>query len=123
MKYISWADLVLGAWLVASPSVLGYAASRPIVLFWNIAPGILLLAVTCWRMVTKAAPLRLSWFQSLCGIWLIVASFVLLFERVSFAALDDLVVGMLVLAVYLAGAAAALRQPGTSLTAGPSLQA
>jgi hypothetical protein len=120
-KYLSWTDILLGAWLVASPFILGYAVSRPMVVFWGMAPGALLLVFTCRLMVTGTTPLRMSWLQSLCGLWLIVASFVLLFAHVSHAALNDLIVGILVLAVHVATTSTVLRGPG--LSAGSALHA
>ena len=111
MKHLTWADIVLGGWLMASPFILGYAASRPIVFVGDIIPGSFLLATSCWILVTKGAPLLVTWFQALCGLWLIIGSVVLLVGRLSHAALNDLLVGMLVLAVYLVATSALLREP------------
>ena len=110
MKNVTWADIGLGVWLVASPFVIGYAASRPAAVIEDIIPGIFLLATSCWILAIKIAPLRVNWFQALCGLWLIIGSFVLLFGRLSRGALNDLIVGILVLAVNLAATSALLRE-------------
>jgi hypothetical protein len=110
MKHVTWADLVLAVWLVASPFVIGYAASRPVAVTEDIIPGIFLFATSCWILAVKIAPLRVNWLQALCGLWLIIGSFVLLFSRLSHAALNDLIVGILVLAVNLIATSALVRE-------------
>lgn len=113
MKQMTWIDMVLGMWLVASPFVIGYAASRPAAVIADIVPGIFLFATSCWIAAIKIAPLRVNWLQALCGLWLIIGSFVLLFGRLPHGALNDLIVGILVLAVSVAATSAFLREPPT----------
>ncbi len=115
MKHITLADVVLGAWLVGSPFVIGYAASRPAAIMEDIIPGAFLFISSCWILTTKAARLQVNWLQALCGLWLIIGSFVLLFSRLSSGALNDLIVGILVLAVNIAATTAILREsPATA---------
>jgi SPW repeat-containing protein len=111
MKSVTWADMGLGVWLVASPFVIGYPASRPVAVIEDIIPGIFLFATSCWILAIKIAPLRVNWFQALCGLWLIIGSFALLFGQLSRGALNDLIVGILVLAVNLDATSALLREP------------
>lgn len=104
MKRGVCADVILGVWLIASPWVLGYSLSRPVVMAEDLLPGIALIATSLWILTIRLAPVRVSWFQALTGIWLIVGSFVLLFNQLSLAALNGLIVGIVVLAVYLEAA-------------------
>jgi len=110
MKRVAYADVVLGVWLIASPWVLGYSLSRPVVMAEDLLPGIALIATSLWILTVRLAPLRVSWFQALSGIWLIVGAFVLLFSQLSLAALNGLIVGIVVLAVYLEAAWELTRQ-------------
>ena len=115
MKNVSWADMGLGVWLVASPFVIGYTALRPAAVIEDVIPGIFLFATSCWILAIKVAPLRVNWLQTLCGLWLIIGSFVLLFGRLSHGALNDLIVGILVLAMSVAATSALLREsPATT---------
>jgi hypothetical protein len=107
MKNMTWADVVVGAWLIGSPLALGYSAARPVVVAENIVPGIFLIATSLWILAAKVSRLRVNWFQALSGIWLIIGSFVLLFSHLSEAGVNALTVGALVLAVNL-GATSAL---------------
>jgi hypothetical protein len=101
MKRIAWADVVLGLWLILSPWVLGYSLSRPVVMAEDLVPGILLIATSLWILRVSLPSLRLSWLQALGGLWLIVGSFVLLFSHMPHAAVNGLIVGIVVMAVYV----------------------
>ncbi len=112
MKSVTWADVVLGVWLIASPLVIGYSLSRPVVMAEDLFPGIALIASALWILAIKVAPLRVSWLQLLSGLWLIVGSFVLMFSHLFHASLNVLIVGILVLAVNLEAIWALTRHPG-----------
>ena len=111
MMNVAWADVVLGLWLIASPWVLGHSLVRPVVVAEDVLPGIVLIATSLWILVIKSTPLRVSWFQALGGLWLIVGSFIFLFMRLSHAALNGLIVGIVVLAVYLEAMWTQTRRP------------
>ena len=92
MKRVSWITLILGLWLVISPFAFGSmvvnaAASN------NVVLGVLLIGSSWWILATDADVTGLSWFQMLCGIWLIVAPFVLRYGMTRHSAMNDIVVG------------------------------
>jgi hypothetical protein len=113
MKRISWAPislLFLGAWLIASPFLFRYTASRPAAVFEDLVPGIVLIAMSSWVLIMKTAPVLAEWLQALCGVWLVLGSFVLLFSRLGPAGLNDLIVGFGVLVISLIGISSLVRQ-------------
>jgi hypothetical protein len=67
------------------------------------------VATSCWILAAKNVPRRVNWMQALCGLWLLIGSAVLLTGRLFHAALDDLIVGLLVLTVYVLATFAVLR--------------
>ena len=101
MKTLTWADVALGVWLIASPLLLGYGLSRGLLLAEDILPGIFLIATSCWILAKKRGSLEVNWLQGLSGLWLIIGSFALLFSRFPHAAVNALIVGILVLALEL----------------------
>jgi hypothetical protein len=110
MKSATWADLAFGVWLVASPSVIGYAASRPAAVAEDLVPGVFLCLASLWVVVIKIGRLETTWLEALCGLWLLVGSVVLTFSGLPRAALNSLIVGLLVLAVNVIGMSRLVRQ-------------
>jgi hypothetical protein len=112
MKRIPWVPIVLmclGAWLVASPFFFHYSAWRPAAVFEDLVPGVLLLATSAWVLVANDTPVFAEWVQALCGVWVILGSFVLLFSRVS-TSLIDLIVGFAVVVISLIGVSSLVRR-------------
>lgn len=72
MKRTTWADIVLGGWLIASPFVFGYSASSPITIAEDFLPAAFLFVSSWWIVGVRIAPLRANWLQALDGLWLIV---------------------------------------------------
>lgn len=97
MKQGSLTEIVLGVWLVVSPFVIGRAGARPVV--EDLIPGVFLCATSCWILWHTGA-LRIAWLQALCGLALVVGSFAFLFGGLPHAAVNNLVVGLLVLFAY-----------------------
>jgi hypothetical protein len=113
MKRIRWvaiALMCLGAWLLASPFLFRYSASRPAAVFEDLVPGIVLVATSLWVLIAQSAPIAAEWVQALCGVWLVLGAFVLLFSRVS-TALNDLIVGFVVLIISLIGISSIVGRP------------
>jgi SPW repeat-containing protein len=100
MKRISWINLLLGVWLVVSPYVLGSMTTGATV-GNDIVLGILLIASSWWILAARTEALGVSWFQMLCGIWLVIAPFVLSYRAVTHALANDVVVGAIVFIVGL----------------------
>lgn len=111
MKKLTWVEVALGIWLIASPVALGYAISRPSVLAENLLPGIFLIATSGWMLAKNVDRLRADWLQELCGLWLIIGSVALSVVHLPQAALNALIVGLLVLAVDLIDMWTLTRQP------------
>lgn len=111
MKKLTWVEMALGVWLIASPLALGYAASHTLVVAENLLPGIFLIATSGWLLVKHAGRLGTDWVQELCGIWLIIGSVALTVAHMPQAALNVLIVGLLVLAVDLVDTLVLTRDP------------
>jgi SPW repeat-containing protein len=78
LRTASIINIVLGAWLIASPFLLGYAATQS---FWNqTIAGILIGCLGLWRLLDVTA--RWSrWVTIAAGTWLIVAPYVLNYSK------------------------------------------
>src|SRR3954464_9493627 len=90
-RWQDWANLVLGAWLLMSPWLLGYAGSAAA---WNaigMGAGIVVFALI-------AAYMPKAWeeiINTLCGVWLVISPFVLGFSNATTVALHTVLVGIL----------------------------
>jgi hypothetical protein len=100
MKFLNWADVVVGVLLIASPLALGSYGLR-IELAEQIVPGVFLIATAAWILVSRAHRLRLVWLQALDGLWLIVGSFAMLFSGLPRIATGLVAIGLLVLVLSL----------------------
>ncbi len=101
MKYITWISLILGLWLIALPYALGFESSSTIATGTNVVVGILFIVCSAWTLTTSSALIGVNAFQALCSIWLIVAPFATRYSSLSQATLNDVIVGIIVLAVSL----------------------
>jgi hypothetical protein len=101
MKRVTYINLVLGVWLLVIPIVFGtFALSRRAAVN-NVALGVLLIASSWWIASKKTAQVPVSGFQLLCGVWLIIGSFVLRYRGFSQLVQNDLIVGALVVIVSM----------------------
>jgi len=100
MKRVSWINLILGIWLVMSPYVLGLTGVTATVAN-NIVLGIVLIATSWWILATTIDMPGVGLFQTLCGIWLVIAPFVLKYSAMTHALANDIVVGVIVFIVGL----------------------
>ena len=101
IKPAAWSDVALGVWLLAAPSVIGYQATRPVVVIEDLVPGLFLLATSGVILALRAQTFRVEWLQALCGLWLIAGSVALVFTRLPHAALNGVIVGVGVVALSL----------------------
>ncbi len=93
-KYLAQINILLGAWLIAAPLVLGYTDSR--METWNdVALGILLIACSWWMLAAVAGQLGAGGLQLLGGLWLIAAPFAWHYAQRSRPFSNDLVLGIL----------------------------
>ena len=112
-KDITWVNLLLGMWLIVGLFALGVARLSPVALTNNIIIGVLVLAMSWWVISATAPPLGAAWFQVLCGLWLLVSPFVLKYQQLPTPSGNDMVVGVIVIAVALTEARALARGPRT----------
>jgi hypothetical protein len=110
MKQITWINLILGIWLIIAPFAIGYSSSGAAT--WNdIVLGILLVAFAWWTLAAIAAPIGVAWFQVFCGIWLVVAPFVLAPVAGSSGTINDIVCGIVAIVIGVIGSRALARTP------------
>jgi len=99
MKRVTYINLVLGVWLIVAPAVFGSLATDRVAAANDIGLGVLVIAASWWVLAARRAPLYVSGFQVLCGVWLIVAPFVLRYRAFSQVTWNDVIVGALVVIV------------------------
>ena len=86
--------IVVGAWLMAAPAVLGHSGTDLGSSDRIVGPVILATAYLSVFSITRLV----RWFNALPGVWLLVAPF--LFDAPTAAMVNDLVCGVLVLALF-----------------------
>src|SRR5262245_38797949 len=101
MKRLIWINLFLGLWLLFAPFVLGFAAVASGAAAGNGIIGIVLIVTSVWILQAAAPPPAIGWFQSLCGLWLVLAPFVGNFRGLSTATSDNVAVGAVIILVAL----------------------
>jgi hypothetical protein len=101
MKRVVCINLLLGIWLLFAPFVLGFAAIANGAAIGNGILGIVLVVTSVWILQASAPPPAVGWFQSLCGIWLVLAPFIRGFRQVTHAMADDVTVGIIITLVAL----------------------
>jgi hypothetical protein len=110
MKFQTWADAALGVWLLALPLAIGHS-SLGLMVAEQILPGVFLIATAAWILIRRVNRLRVTWLQALDGLWLIVGSFVLLFNNLPHAAVNALAAGLLTLALSMIASWELTRRP------------
>ena len=117
LKHIIEINILLGAWLIAAPFVLGYASSR-MQMGNDVAVGILVIACAWWMLAAAVGQIGAGAVQFLCGIWLIIAPFALRYARTSTPFNNDIIVGIasvLVTAAVLRMLESRVKRSGNSL--------
>jgi hypothetical protein len=94
LKHVIEINILLGAWLIAAPFVLGYAGSRT-EMGNDIAMGVLLIACSWWILAAAAGQIAAGGLQLLAGLWLIAAPFVWHYGQLSRPFSNDLIIGIL----------------------------
>jgi hypothetical protein len=89
-----WSNVVLGAWLVIAPFILGTSSDQYST--WNaVVVGVLVLAVAIWALAAPFAAAA-EYINALLGAWLFVSPFVLGFAGLTTAAWNAWIVGICV---------------------------
>lgn len=94
LKHIVQINILLGAWLVAAPFVLGYASSR-MEMGNDVAMGVLLILCSCWMLAAATGQVGAGGLQLLGGLWLIAAPFARHYHELSRPFSNDIIVGIL----------------------------
>src|SRR4051812_29079376 len=93
-RWQDWVNLMLGLWLFASPWVLDYAGTTAAFNAYVLGTGIFVFAAFA-SYVPKAWE---EMVNTLLGIWLVLAPFVLGFTAMTAVAMHTVVIGVLVTA-------------------------
>ena len=111
MTWASWIDLVLGAWLVIAPFVLGYSGMSRGATVEDVIFGILIIIFSLWTALNIDAPRASEWLLILFGLWVLISPFVLRTHSIARVTPNDVIVGILVLVFGIVRLAAAHRPP------------
>jgi hypothetical protein len=98
LKHIIEINILLGAWLVAAPFILGYSSSTA-ELANDVAIGALLIGCSWWILAAMPAPLGCGALQFLGALWIVGAPFYFHYEKQSRAYTNDLFIGVLAVIV------------------------
>ena len=98
LKHIIQVNILLGAWLIAAPFVLGYAGSRMEV-GNDVALGVLLILGAWWMLAAADGQIGAGGLQLVGGLWLIAAPFVWHYGQRSRPFSNDIVIGVLTVLV------------------------
>ncbi len=99
MKNISWINVLLGVWLVIAPFALNTVVPDGAWTANDIILGVLLIAAS-WAIVAMAAPSSgIAWFEVLCGIWLLVAPFILHYSAGRVKLGNDVISGIIAIVI------------------------
>jgi hypothetical protein len=93
MKWTSWLNVLLGAWLFVSPWVIGYAGVGAAE---DHAAGIIVLLLALGSVAVPRSVDLLAIMNLLMGIWVAVAPMMFGYDFVRVAATNDVAVGLLV---------------------------
>jgi len=90
-----WLMLILGAWLLISPFVLGLSGPETMMIVWNFV--IVGAAVVVFSIaVLRKTYVWEEWVLLALGAWLIVSPFLLGFAAMPMALWNSIIVGLLV---------------------------
>jgi SPW repeat len=105
MKGLSWANFILGVWLIVAPFALVYRGISA-ALWDNVIVGIIVAVLAAWRALGKES-VRMtvtSWAVAVLGLWTLAAPFALRYESNAHAMWNDVIVGIVlaIIATYRA---------------------
>ena len=102
LKHIVQLNIILGAWLVIAPFVLGYSMST-VELANDLVLGVLLIGCSWWMLAASTGQVGISTLELLGGIWLIGAPLLLHYQWMSRAFANDIGVGLVSVLVSATG--------------------
>jgi hypothetical protein len=113
LKHLVQIDILLGAWLIVAPFILGYFRSR-VEIGNDVGTGVVLIACSLWIVAIETGGVGASVLQLLAGLWLVAAPFFLHYEWLSRVFINDVIVGVFAAMVSAAATwmlTSRLRQP------------
>ncbi len=105
-KTLSWIIALAGLWEIVAPFIFGMTATTAFL--WDaVIVGLALLVLGVWAALAndENTVKYLNWINAVLGLWLIIAPFVLSYSSAAAAMWNDIIVGLVALAL---GAWAAL---------------
>jgi len=92
-EWVSWTNVALGLWLAISAFVLSHSTGDAVT--ENVIAGLVAALSAVWaaRAFRPRVALIASWTVALTGLWVLVAPFVLGYERESVSVMNDVIVG------------------------------
>ena len=98
MKGISWLSVMIGAWLIVAPWIMGYTAASAVA--ENAILGVAVVSVGFWSIGTAAAFTAPAWVNGMLGLWIMVAPWVIGYAHAASAATsNDVIVGIVIMIV------------------------
>jgi SPW repeat-containing protein len=106
MKALSWANFVLGVWLVVAPFALVYRGIQA-ALWDDVVVGLLIAAYSLWRALEAEQMIVGNWIVGALGLWALVSPFALHFSGTATAMWNNVIVGaaVAILAIWLTATA------------------
>jgi len=111
MKRSIWINLIVGIWLIIAPFALSPAGLTRNWAANDVVLGILLIAFSWWMLAVVMPSVGAAWFEILCGVWLIIAPFVLGYSRTMTAVWNDVVCGVIAIVVAAVASQTLMRTP------------
>ena len=97
LRWEDWAVIALGAWMLASPWVVGFVDSSNSALINAYAIGVILVLLELAE--TEGHESAKDWIDLAAGLWLMVSPTVLRFASVTPACINAITVGLLTVLV------------------------
>lgn len=111
MRRAIWINALLGLWLIISPSALGYARASTLAVLNDLILGVLVLVSAVWVAAGLTRAVEMAAFGVVCGLWLLIAPFVLGIAQITIVAWNDVIVGLVVIVVSLVETSILARRP------------
>lgn len=96
-KTLNWVVVVLGVWEFIAAFILGYTNKASAE--WDaIIIGIALVILAGWAaLANQMGTIKtLSWINTILGVWLVIAPFILSYTSIKGAMWNDIIVGIIV---------------------------
>ena len=108
--WVSWTNVALGVWLVISAFVFRHPSGVGIT--ENVVTGSVVAMLAVWAASAFKPTMRVvaSWTVALSGVWVVAAPFILAYERENAAVLNDVLVGIAILALGAANVSSRSRR-------------